>query len=96
MGSVQLIQVTPTELATLISENVKIQLQELFVELKGKSKDDGPEFLTRKETAELFKVSLVTIHDWSNNGLLKAYKLGNRTYYKRSELLQALFDSNRH
>lgn len=96
MGSVQLIQVTPNELANLISENVKVQLQELFIELQGKSKDDGPEFLTRKETAELFKVSLVTIHDWSNNGLLKAYKLGNRTYYKRSELLQALFDSNRH
>lgn len=95
MGAIQLIQVTPTELAELISENVKIQLQELFIELQSKSQNDSTEFLTRKETAELFKVSLVTIHDWSNNGILKAYKLGNRTYFKRTELLEALFESNR-
>lgn len=95
MSAIQLIQVTPTELAELISENVKLQLQELFFELQSKSQNESTEFLTRKETAELFKVSLVTIHDWSNNGILKAYKLGNRTYFKRTELLEALFESNR-
>jgi hypothetical protein len=96
MSQVQLIQVTPTELAELISENVKAQLRELFLEINGTPKEDEHEFLTRKETAALFKVSLVTIHDWSNSGILKPYKLGNRTYYKYSELLEALFDSNRH
>jgi hypothetical protein len=96
MGQIQLIQVTPAELADIISENVKTQLKELFVEMHGTPKEDEHEFLTRKETAALFKVSLVTVHDWSNNGILKPYKLGNRTYYKYSELLEALFNSNQH
>ena len=96
MGQIQLIQVTPAELADMISENVKAQLKELFVEMHGTPKEDEHEFLTRKETAALFKVSLVTVHDWSNNGILKPYKLGNRTYYKYSELLEALFNSNQH
>lgn len=96
MGQIQLIQVTPAELADIISENVKAQLKELFVEMHGTPKEDEHEFLTRKETAALFKVSLVTVHDWSNNGILKPYKLGNRTYYKYSELLEALFNSNQH
>jgi hypothetical protein len=96
MGQIQLIQVTPAELADIISENVKAQLKELFIEMHGTPKEDEHEFLTRKETAALFKVSLVTVHDWSNNGILKPYKLGNRTYYKYSELLEALFNSNQH
>lgn len=96
MGQIQLIQVTPAELADIISENVKAQLKELFIEMHGTPKEDEHEFLTRKETAALFKVSLVTVHEWSNNGILKPYKLGNRTYYKYSELLNALFNSNQH
>jgi hypothetical protein len=96
MSQVQLIQVTPTELADIISENVKAQLKALFKEMQGTPKEDEHEFLTRKETAALFKVSLVTVHEWSNNGILKPYKLGNRTYYKYSELLNALFNSNQH
>jgi hypothetical protein len=54
MSQVQLIQVTPNELADIISENVKCHLKELFTEFKGSKKDDEQEFLTRKETAELF------------------------------------------
>ena len=53
-------------------------------------------FLTRKETAEFFQVSLVTIHQWTNDGLIKQYKIGNRTYYNKSELIEVLLNSNNH
>jgi hypothetical protein len=96
MSQVQLIQVSPSELAELISEKVKAHLKSLFLEIQVSPKEDDHDFLTRKETAALLKVSLVTIHDWSNNGILKPYKLGNRTYYKYSELLDTLFNSNNH
>lgn len=94
MGTVQLIQVTPSELADLISENVKAQLKELLQQPSGQLVQEGKEFLTRKETAELFNISLVTLHSWSNNGTLKPYRMGNRTYFKRSELMETLFSSN--
>lgn len=92
---VQLIQVTPEELVNLISESVKAQLKELSSRLEGNTSSDEKEFLTRKETAELFKVSLVTIHEWQNNGILKVYKMGNRSFFKYSELLETLYNSNR-
>lgn len=51
---------------------------------------DGVEYLTRHQTAALLDVSLVTIHDWTNKGILTSYRLGNRTYYKRSEIDAAM------
>lgn len=51
--------------------------------------------MTRKEVADLFSVSLVTLHDWVNSGIIKPYKVGNRTFFKRSELLSVMELSNK-
>ena len=93
-NSIQFISVTPQDLANLISESVKVHLEQLVNKIESKSSKDETEFLTRKQTAELFGVSLATIHDWNNNKSLKPYKMGNRTYYRRSELLETLYSSN--
>jgi excisionase family DNA binding protein len=96
MSEIQFIQVTPNDLVNRISESVKTQIQELSNYLKALTPTKNEkEFLTRKEVAELFKVSLVTIHEWCNSGVLKHYKVGNRTYFKYSELLETLYNSNR-
>jgi hypothetical protein len=95
MNSIQLIQVTPEELVTMITESVKNHFQELSKKMEVKTTSIEKEFLTRKETAQLFQISLVTIHEWQNNGVLKPYKMGNRTYFKYSELLDVLYKSNR-
>ena len=47
-------------------------------------------YLTRQEVADLFKVSLVTIHDWTNKGLLKKHRIGNKVRYKQHEIELAL------
>lgn len=95
-SQIMFVGVSPKELAELISENVKRQLQEFLNEPKiNPIETDQKELITRKEAAELLKVSLVTIHEWCNNDLLRMYKLGNRSYFKRSEILEKLFDSNR-
>jgi excisionase family DNA binding protein len=94
MQTINFIQTTPTELASLISEAVRQELKQnsLFAEVKRSHPEK--ELLTRKETAELFAVSLVTIHDWCKNGILKPYKVGNRTYFKRSEVFDVVSKSN--
>lgn len=46
--------------------------------------------LTRKEAAELLSVSLTTLKAWSDQKLIKSYKLGGRVYFKEKELLLAL------
>lgn len=93
MSSIQLIQVTPNELADLISENVKTSIQNLARGLSDLNKPHQNEIVSRKETAEMFQISLVTCHDWVKNGILTPYKIGGRTFFKRSELMQLLVNS---
>lgn len=93
---IQFIQFTPTELKELIFESVKTVIQEFSNQLKGTQPiKESKEFLTRKETAELFGVSLVCINDWQNNGILKRFKMGRRSYFKYSDLIETLYNSNR-
>jgi len=47
-------------------------------------------YITRSEVAELFKITLTTVNDWTRKGILQAYKIGNRVYYKASEVEHAL------
>lgn len=48
------------------------------------------DLLTRREVAKMLHISLVTINDWVKKGVLKAYKAGNRVYFKSSEIESAL------
>ncbi len=54
------------------------------------SKQETPDYITRVEVSRMLRISLVTVHDWTRKGLLQAYKLGNRVYYKRAEVEQAM------
>ena len=49
--------------------------------------------LTRKEVAKLLKISLVTVHSWTNKGILKSYRIGNQIRYKETEVLKALTET---
>ncbi len=48
--------------------------------------------LTRDETAQFYGVSKGCIDDWSRRGILTPYKVCNRTYFKRSECVEVLFN----
>jgi len=84
--------VTPEGLTETILNGVQAKLDHLKKELQPQEPD---EWLTRKETAKLLKISLVCLHDWSNKNILKAYKVGNRTYFNRKEINAILFNSNK-
>lgn len=48
------------------------------------------EVLTRKQASKFLSISLTTLKTWTKNGLIQAYSLGGRIYYKRSELVNSL------
>ena len=50
------------------------------------------DYLTRKETAQILRVTLPTLYDWTKRGYLQSYRMGSRIRYKRSEVNEA-FDS---
>jgi Helix-turn-helix domain len=84
-------EISPQQLKDLISESTKSALDQLSKQLHPTEPD---EWLTRKETSNLLKISLVCLHDWCNKGILKPYKVGNRTYFNRKEINELLFNSN--
>ena len=89
------IQLKPEELVNLISQSVKKELRDFASHPKVKelNQNNKPHF-TRKEAASFFDVSLNCINDWSRKGILKPYKVGQRTYFKKSECLQVMFNKN--
>jgi hypothetical protein len=88
--SIQMLNITPIDLANLIKDGIKSELSELKKTLNPDHLESP--HLTRRETAKFFGVSLNCVNDWTRKGILKSYKVGQRTYYKRSELLQVLFN----
>jgi hypothetical protein len=88
--SIQLLNITTNDLTNLIKEGIKSELSELKKTLNPESLESP--HLTRRATAAFFDVSLNCINDWTRKGILKAYKVGQRTFYKRSELLQIMFN----
>jgi len=78
---------TPDALATLIAERVKFE----FASLRENQFDFDREILfTRHEAAQFLSINLSTLHLWSKGSRLPVYKIANRIYYKKSELLAAL------
>ncbi len=62
-------------------------LENQIDELKQKLQPKEPiELLTRKEVSEMLKCDLSTIHNWCKKGKLIPYGIGNRIYFKRSEI----------
>ncbi len=48
---------------------------------------DPERFLTKKQVAEMFAVTEVSIWDWERKGLLTGYRIGNLVRYKYSEVM---------
>lgn len=46
--------------------------------------------LTPKETADLLRVSLVTLWQWQKQDRIIKHQIGGRTYFKYSELMNSL------
>ena len=89
MPQLQFIQTTPEQLQEAILQGVKKQLEELKKEYQPREPE---EYLSRAEVAKLLKVDISTIHNWGKAGKLKRHGLGNRVYFKRSEVEQAIIE----
>lgn len=44
------------------------------------------QYLTREDVSDLLKISLSTIHNWCNKGILQPFQLGGRVYFKASDI----------
>lgn len=85
------IQLNTEQLQTEILKKLKAELLELSKNFQPK---EPKEYLTRQDVAELFQVNISTVSNWKNDGVINAYGLGGRVYYKRSEIEKAMIKIN--
>ncbi len=86
--SILLQNVNTETLLFLMDERLKKTLQELLRSfIKQKENDD---LLTREEAYKFLKINSSTLWTWTNKGKVKAYGIGSKRYYKRSELLESI------
>lgn len=84
----QVFDVQPDELIKRIAEEVASKLG-------SPNSSEVPEsLLSRKQAAEFLDISLVTLHTWVKNGILRSHKVANKVYFKRSELLEDITSRN--
>jgi excisionase family DNA binding protein len=74
------------QLQTAISEAVKNE----FLKLGTNTPPEEIEYITRKETAQILGVSLVTLNSWAKSGTLQGYRIGSRVRYKKNEVLTSV------
>lgn len=69
-------------------QRIEFRLSELESRTLNLKQEKSPtdELLTRQEVASYFKVNIATVRNWTIQGVLKKYGVGNRVYYKRSEI----------
>ena len=91
MKSTQLhfFQTTPEELTDNILTGVDSKLKEFFDKYNPSTKDEA-ELLTVDETIEFLKCSKQALWNWRKNGILPSYRLGNRVYYKKKDIMSKL------
>lgn len=52
-------------------------------------------YITRQQVAEMFTITLPTVHAWINVGILKPYKIGNKTRFLLNEVKAAATHTSR-
>lgn len=79
---------TPSQLADLINEGVKSQLEDLKKELNHQNAKE--DLMSREQVLDLLQINASTLWHWQNKGKIPVYKFANKCYYKRSELMECL------
>ena len=71
-------------------EELANALRELLTVPATVSTRNEDELLTREEACKLLSINKTSLWKHTKSGRLKSYGIGNRVYYKRSELLESI------
>ncbi|MFC0345818.1 helix-turn-helix domain-containing protein [Epilithonimonas hispanica] len=87
-STIQFISTSPTDLITELKNSL---IPELTAQLSAQFQPKQPtEYLTRSEVCKLLKIDMSSLHRWRKEGKIPSYGLGNRVYFKRSEVEQII------
>jgi len=85
----KILQIEDLTANTLLNklDTLNNQIKDLKKQLETK---DNDKYLSRTQTAKMLGVSFVTLYDWARKGIITPYKLGNKVFFKLSEIENAM------
>ena len=87
MSQIILQGISLDEFKELLAETVESRFKVQEVQSKVQSNQN---YLSRAEVANLLKISLPTLNEWTKIGHLQSYRIGNRVLYKAEEVDKSL------
>ena len=81
MGNIYLQSIELSDIKKVVEEVLENKLRSLTPKI-----EKGFKLLTRKDTANLLRISLPTLHEWTKEGIITAHRIGNRVLYKQEEI----------
>lgn len=78
----------PIELAELVRLSVEQVLMPALARLNHPTPE--PRYYSRRETAQKLHVTLPTLHDHTQKGLIAAHRIGSRVLYREADIEKAL------
>jgi len=91
MKTINFIETETETLVNLIDEKIQRRLNEFEKNLQ-KEPDD---FMPRDETISFLKISYGCLHKWTQKGIVKKFKIGNKVFYSRKQIMETLLNSNK-
>jgi len=77
----------------LLKQEILNDIKPLFEDLKKSYQPKKPnEYLSRKEVCSLIGINLSTLWSYTKQKKLISYGIGNRVYYKRTEVEAAIIE----
>lgn len=77
---------TPQEFQEMLINS----LEQVIKPLVSAKESRSTELLTRKEAARLLRISLPTLADWTQQGIIHAIRMGRRVFHLVSDIQNAL------
>ena len=87
-NSILLENLSVENLQKMIDTSIKLGIENHQKEQQ--TKFNSEELLTRDQTCKFLHIDSSTLWAWTNAGKLKAFGIGSRRFYKRSEIMQSL------
>ena len=84
---IQFVQISPEENAELIYQRIQNKFDEVLTAVQTLNSET---LLTRTQTCEFFGIEQTTLYHWVKQKRIPMYKVANRCYFKKSELIDSL------
>ena len=77
---------SPEDLEKIIRDCIKSELANFTPQIPTQSK----KFISRKKTASILGISLVTLGDYCKRGIIPSYRIGSKVLFIESEIIESV------